>query len=166
VKFRFNIIHLLFVVIIVAMIGTLFRPHGFRPLKYQGKRLRDWGKELNHEDQAVRQKAIDVLLEATTDSRARIREEAASLLYRASDDPRVLPTLIGRLKDEDALVRFMAIDAIGRIGPAANEAVPALTEAQSDVNESVRSHALQALRKIRPEEAADKEDKAVKKTKE
>jgi HEAT repeat protein len=46
-----------------------------------------------------------------------------------------------------------AAKALGQFGPAAKEAVPALTEALKDVNPKVRQEAAQALKIVDPEAA-------------
>ena|ERR1035438_3194674 len=64
-------------------------------------------------------------------------------------DPVVLPALTGALKDADANVRCEAILALVKCGPAAKEAVPALTEVQNqDRDAKVRSYAGKALEKL------------------
>ncbi|MBK8269322.1 MAG: HEAT repeat domain-containing protein [Planctomycetes bacterium] len=61
-----------------------------------------------------------------------------------------VPELIKLLANDDAQVRWYAIDALGRIGTAASEAVPALKEAAEDEDESVRKNAAWALFQIEP----------------
>ncbi len=56
-----------------------------------------------------------------------------------------VPTLIHKLKDKDRQVRERAASALGKIGPAAKEAVPALEAAARDGVEGAES----ALKKIR-----------------
>jgi HEAT repeat protein len=51
----------------------------------------------------------------------------------------------------------MACHALGQIGPAAKEAVPALTAALQDNDQNVRQFAQNALQQIQPKEK--KEDK-------
>ncbi len=58
-----------------------------------------------------------------------------------------VPTLIHKLKDRDKEVRFNAAYAVGKIGPAAKEAVPALIAALKD---EYRWVAASALGKIGP----------------
>ena len=49
------------------------------------------------------------------------------------------------------MVRGDAVEALGRIGPDAKMAVPALNELLKDANESVRKAAAEALEKIKDE---------------
>ena len=60
---------------------------------------------------------------------------------------RHVPALIALLKDEDSLVRRHAAAALGWIGPAAKEAIPALEAAARDGVRAAES----ALKKIRGE---------------
>jgi hypothetical protein len=55
---------------------------------------------------------------------------------------------IAAVKDKDELVRESAITALGKIGPAADKAVPALLEAFKEKDEDVRKVAQAALKKI------------------
>jgi HEAT repeat protein len=52
------------------------------------------------------------------------------------------------LKDHDGWVRKSAAEALGRIGPAAKDAVPALNELLKDEFKEVRAAAQAALKKI------------------
>lgn len=57
-----------------------------------------------------------------------------------------IPTLItALLKDPEFRVRQLAADAIGKFGPTASEAIPALQQALKDENSSVRRSASEAL---------------------
>jgi HEAT repeat protein len=60
--------------------------------------------------------------------------------------------LVEAMKDSDD-VRQRAIRALGRIGPRAKAAVPALSQALKDKNAQVRKVAADALRKIDRDEA-------------
>jgi HEAT repeat protein len=53
-----------------------------------------------------------------------------------------------RVRDGDLKVRWAAADALGRIGPGAKAAVPALLEALQDEQASLRALAAQALGEI------------------
>jgi hypothetical protein len=57
---------------------------------------------------------------------------------------------IEALKDKDKGTRIAAAFALGKIGPAAKDAVPALIEALKDKDRDVRSTAAQALSGIGP----------------
>ena len=54
------------------------------------------------------------------------------------------------LKEKDERMRYLAAFALGKIGPAAKEAVPALIAALKDKVSNVRSFAARALSKIGP----------------
>ena len=61
-----------------------------------------------------------------------------------------MPALITALGDADEGVRRSAAEALGRIGPAAAEAVPALITALGDADAEVRRSAAEALGRIGP----------------
>lgn len=63
-----------------------------------------------------------------------------------------MPALTAALA-ADCRVRWAAADALGKIGPAAAEAVPALTAALTDADWDVRRAAADALGRIGPEAA-------------
>ncbi len=67
---------------------------------------------------------------------------------------RRLKYLIAGLSSPNAEDRESAANALGRIGPAAADAVPALTAAQNDERHQVRSRAAIALGRIGPAAAA------------
>ena len=54
------------------------------------------------------------------------------------------------LQDETSSVRFAAVEALGNLGPAAKDAIPALEQATQDPNSVIRWNAAIALKKIRP----------------
>jgi HEAT repeat protein len=56
--------------------------------------------------------------------------------------------LAGALKDRDSGVRAEAAKALLKMGPAAREAAPALTDAVRDKDPAVRDAAVKALRQI------------------
>ena len=63
----------------------------------------------------------------------------------------MVPILVASLKDQDAFVRRDAARSLGRIGPAAGEAVPALRSAARDKNQHVRQAAAEALHRVAPD---------------
>jgi HEAT repeat protein len=67
-----------------------------------------------------------------------------------SRDPRAVPVLIDLLKDMDNAVRKEAIEALGRNGLAASQAVPALLVAFEGPAISVRHRIVLALERIKP----------------
>jgi hypothetical protein len=66
-----------------------------------------------------------------------------------------IASLIERLTNADLNVRSEAATAVGKIGPDARDAVPALTALLQDPNEEVRKVAATALEKINPVKVAD-----------
>lgn len=71
-----------------------------------------------------------------------------------SDDEQVRKAALfaQALKDKDKVARRVAAKALGKIGPAAKAAVPALTEALKDKDEDVRREAAKALKKLQGKE--------------
>ena len=67
------------------------------------------------------------------------------------DTKRKIDELVDKLKNDAAIVRSSAALALGNMGPAAKEAVPALTEALEDEKKYVRVAAEAALKKINAE---------------
>ncbi len=65
-----------------------------------------------------------------------------------SESERELTEYVEKLTDQNASVRRKAAIALGRIGPAAKEAVPALITALKDENKYVRRVAAEALGRI------------------
>ena len=57
--------------------------------------------------------------------------------------------LIIALRDEDASMRKKAADALGELGSAAKDAIPALTKVLKDEDKDVRDAAQTALAKIK-----------------
>jgi HEAT repeats len=67
-------------------------------------------------------------------------------------DPAAVSLLLELLRDRDRTVRLLASQGLGRVGPAAKEAVPALRDlALHDEDEAVRATAQDALTRIDPE---------------
>ena len=81
---------------------------------------------------------------------AKVRKEAAFKLGNVGPtDPAVLPALLGAVKDGDAVVRCEVVLALVKLGPAAQEAVPALVELRErDRDPKVRSYAAKAVDRI------------------
>jgi HEAT repeat protein len=68
-----------------------------------------------------------------------------------SEAEMVVPALVLRLSDDVVEVRLAAIEELGRFGPAAKAALPALRDLQgSDSSKMVREAAGNALKRIRP----------------
>lgn len=75
--------------------------------------------------------AVPALITVTLrDPDFRVRLEAAVSLWKIDKHvPPVVPVLIQALRHSDELVRWIAADCLGEIGPAAQEAIPALRAA-------------------------------------
>jgi HEAT repeat protein len=71
--------------------------------------------------------AVPALVETTKDEQAWVRIWASDAIWRIDRDPRAMPVLIDGLKSHYAS-STRAAGALGRIGPSAKEAVPALIE--------------------------------------
>ncbi|HVR73373.1 MAG TPA: HEAT repeat domain-containing protein, partial [Planctomycetota bacterium] len=79
----------------------------------------------------------------------RVRAAAAEALVRVLDDPgKTVPLLVAALKDKETDVRRAAASSLGQVGPAAEEAAPALITLLEDF--LCRRAAFEALRGIRP----------------
>jgi HEAT repeat protein len=81
--------------------------------------------------------------------------ETALALWRIEQRPTVIPLLMGLLedrgrefRDDRSCVRWMTVDALGEIGPAASAAVPLLIDALKE--EGLRDRAARALGKVGP----------------
>lgn len=68
----------------------------------------------------------------------------------AENAAKIVPVLIKWLRAPTFQSRQGAVEALGSLGPAAKEAVPALQKATQDENPGVREAATQALKAIRP----------------
>ncbi|MFQ5796574.1 MAG: HEAT repeat domain-containing protein [Candidatus Bipolaricaulia bacterium] len=68
-----------------------------------------------------------------------------------ADQDQDINKLIEALMDDDVFVLIAAAEALGRMGPAARDAVPALVEALGDPQSLMRRHAAEALRRIGPD---------------
>ena len=72
--------------------------------------------------------------------------DAAEALWNINQHPRAIPALIELLRADNGAVP--AAEALGRIGPAAHEAIPALRDGAKNPNPEVRRAAIEALRKV------------------
>ena len=77
---------------------------------------------------------------------------AWALAHIAPDDPQVdaavIPVLMHGTKSDNAMMRRGSADVLGKLGKAAESAVPALDALKKDADESVRAAALEALEQI------------------
>jgi HEAT repeat protein len=67
-----------------------------------------------------------------------------------------LPVLMSGLADSTPMVRQCAAEALGGLGPAAKEAIPALQKAKDDEDKSVRAAAAKAIASIRGDAVENK----------
>jgi HEAT repeat protein len=93
------------------------------------------------------------LCRATTDPVAAVRINAVEALGLKPATPSSVAALSAAIKDADPQVRFSAALSLAQIGPAAEQAVPALREALSDDNRYVPGYAVEALERIATPEA-------------
>ncbi len=125
------------------------------------------GRALSDKDEAVRleaaerldeflgetRRAMAALIKATGDDNREVRAAsiwALSVFIGPGDTGAVLPALRKRLGDEYDYARRLAAEAVGKLGPKAREAVPALKKlAKEDKDRGVRAAAVKALRKIK-----------------
>lgn len=76
-------------------------------------------------------------------------------------DAQYVPTLIESLQSTNTQISYLAAIALGRIGPKARAAAPALTNLLNSLpSDNLREQALQSLKKIDPETAAKYETNA------
>jgi HEAT repeat protein len=93
-----------------------------------------------------RQAVIPVLLEVLKDESQLVSGEAADVLVDLGGD--AIPALVETLGDENAQARSWSAHSLGRIGPEAAAAVPALKTLQRDECREVRFESDRALKRI------------------
>lgn len=97
--------------------------------------------------------AVPELIRMSTSARATDRVVAATALWRIARDGRVVPVLIEAARPADGRGlgdRYAALDALGEIGPAAGEAVPALINQLAAESETNAYKVAEALGRIGP----------------
>src|SRR5713226_2969808 len=87
-------------------------------------------------------------LKLLKDDDARYRQWAARTLGDLGPEPGVVPALIEALQDKDSEVHRLAAISLGAIGPAAKQAVGALSEALRNADDETRPFIDEALTKI------------------
>jgi HEAT repeat protein len=94
--------------------------------------------------------AIPALREALRDKNGHVRYSAAEALWTMEHDAgAVVPTLVDTLKlDDSPYARSGTADVLGKIGPAAKQAIPQLTASLKDEWRTVRVSAAGSLWKI------------------
>jgi HEAT repeat protein len=97
-------------------------------------------------------KATPSLRRALRHSHSDLRVAAAEALWRLEQDRSVVPVLVAAVRHREA--RDDAIEVLGRIGPAAEEAVPDLIYALKDDSTYTRTRAARALGQIGPKARA------------
>jgi hypothetical protein len=97
---------------------------------------------------------VELLVGAlSTEQDKGVRQAAVGVLeIWAPDEPLVIPALIDRLKDSDALVRQMSAAALGKYGPRANDALAALNDLAAG-DDPAADYAARALRQINSDNA-------------
>jgi HEAT repeat protein len=90
---------------------------------------------------------IGLLVKAFDDRDPSVRAAGLAGLFRGGQSS--VQPLVETLSHKNPRVRAGVARALGRIGPTAKDAVPALTELSKDRDESVRNSAEMALRQIR-----------------
>ena len=134
---------------------------------HQGKSLSEWLTMLEEQDPAKRyaairavgeigpeaKEAIPALIQTIRETRNRNKRFLVASVHALLGMGReVVPHMITLLKDDDWEIRRGAAWMLGKLGPEAEDAVPALTEALRDSNAVVRAKASEALKRIKGEE--------------
>jgi len=94
--------------------------------------------------------AVPALLRALHDEHYTVRVMAASSLSGFEPSPVVVAALASGLTDRSFTVRTTCANTLGTFGPAAQSALPALTNALPDRPDSIHVQAAEALKKIAP----------------
>jgi len=131
---------------------------------YQGKPLSEWMKMLEEPNPATKyaavnavgkmgpeaREAIPLLVETIRQTRNRDKKLLLACNYALlAMGKEIVPAMITLLKDDVWEMRRGAAWILGKLGPEAKDAVPALTEALNDSNPEVRTRAAAALKKIK-----------------
>ena len=134
---------------------------------YQGKPLSAWIEMLNDEDPNRKFAAIKAIGEIGPEAREAIPVLVETIRQTRNRDKRMLlacnhvligmgkeivPHMISLLKDDNWEMRRGSAWMLGKLGPDAKDAIPALTEALNDPSEAVRTKAAVSLKKIKQEE--------------
>jgi HEAT repeat protein/beta-lactamase regulating signal transducer with metallopeptidase domain len=90
--------------------------------------------------------AIPAILESMKNADAGFKGIAVQVVSRLSGDKEAVPALIKLLKDPQR--RLLAVQMLGRMGPAAKPAVPAIVETMKNADPAFKSAALQALSQL------------------
>lgn len=135
---------------------------------YQGKPLSEWLKMLEEPNPAAKYAAVNAVGKIGPEAREAIPLLVETIRQTRNHDRRLLvacnyallamgkeivPAMISLLKDNEWEMRRGAAWILGKVGPEAKDAVPALTEALKDPNPAVQTRAKEALQKIQGENA-------------
>jgi HEAT repeat protein len=134
-----------------------------KEVTYQDKPLHTWIEMLESPDPAVRtsailavgeigpeaRKAIPMLIEIIRQTRnhdKRMLLAANTALLKMGKE--IVPHMVSLLEDKDWEMRRGAAWILGKVGPDARDALPALTDALEDPNPEVRAKAAHSLKQI------------------
>lgn len=92
--------------------------------------------------------AVVGLVRAVADPEPAVRVNAVEALGLLPATPASIAALTTAIADTEEEVRFSAALSLARLGPAADQAVPALSEALHDSNRYVPGYAVEALERI------------------
>jgi len=138
-----------------------------KEVAYQGKPLSEWMKMLEEPNPATRLAAIHAVGEIGPEAREAIPLLVETIRQTRNHDkrllvacnkallgmgPEIVPYIVPLLKDQEWEMRRGGAWLLGKVGPDAEDAVPALTEALNDSNAAVRMKAAEALKRITGEE--------------
>lgn len=139
----------------LAAIGPDAIPPLIEALKSEDVSIR-FGAAMALESFGPDREIVTALVEALIDPDCDVRWRAVRTLGNFRAMPQVVvPAIAERLRNDSAsTVRFYAVSALRKFGPAAQAAVRDLTEAASDPSLGLRREVEEALVKIRPVEAS------------
>lgn len=135
---------------------------------YQGKPLSEWIEMLEGTNLSAKLSAINAVGKIGPEAKEAIPALIEMIRQTRNHDKKILlgcnyallamgkevvPYMISLLKDDEWEMRRGAAWILGKVGPDAKDAVPALTEALKDPNPAVQAKAADALQKIKGENA-------------
>jgi HEAT repeat protein len=135
---------------------------------YQGKPLSTWIEMLEDTNPSTKlaainavgkigpeaREAIPILVETIRETRNRDKRMLLACNYALLGmGEEIVPSMISLLKDDNWEMRRGSAWMLGKVGPDAKDAIPALTQALDDPNPAVRTKAAEALKKIKGENA-------------
>ncbi len=96
--------------------------------------------------------AIPILIETIRETRNRDKRILIACNHALLGmGKEIVPYMIALLKDDDWEMRCGSAWMLGKLGPDAKDAIPALTEALNDSSEAVRINAAEDLKRIKEE---------------